>query len=115
MGIVPSRPRPMRTRHVVLQTPSESSDLRQLLSSQQSAPISPLSATLTKNRGVGGPPFDVSTFRCAFCIQARRLGLRREGTKVPGAGDVFVGRSDTPRQEISAPALHFSYNPPGCG
>ena len=75
----------MASRRAVILTPSRSSHPTQLLSRQQSAPISPLAATLmnlpasvankeltrslsllaatlTKNRGWGPPPCDVSAF-----------------------------------------------------
>src|SRR6266850_2044182 len=78
----------MASRCAVILTPSRSSHPTQLLSRQHSAPISPLAATLmdlptsvankgftrslsllaatlTKNRGVGAPPFDASTFNPA--------------------------------------------------
>src|SRR5713101_8320324 len=76
----------MLARQVVLLTSSESFHPSQLPSRQQStavnplaatlmdlpasvankrltAELSPLAATLTKNKGVEAPPFDVSTFR----------------------------------------------------
>jgi len=79
MGTLLSCPLPMRARQVVLLTPAKLSGQLQLLSRQHFVPVSslaatlmespasvankrltarlnPLPATLTKNRGVGGPP-----------------------------------------------------------
>src|SRR6267142_2566681 len=46
----------MRARQIVLLAPPKSPHLTQLLSCQRLAPVSPLAATLTKNRGVGALP-----------------------------------------------------------
>src|SRR6266581_9405804 len=46
----------MRPRPAVLPTPTSSSHLSPLLSRQQLPPLTPLAATLTKNRGVGAHP-----------------------------------------------------------
>ena len=129
MGIVPSCPRPMRTRHVVLQTPSKSSDLRQLLSSQQSAPISPLSATLMdppasvarkrlaaglsplsatlkKNRGGGGPAFR------RFDIQMRFLHPGPAFGPSAGRNQGSRCRRCICRAIRYAPARNFCARPP---
>src|SRR6266404_7126771 len=96
----------MRARQIVLLAPSESSHPGPLLSRQHFIPVSPLAATLmdspasvankrltarlnplaaalTKNRGVGAPPFDVSTFgpsdlqtRCSHPERSSRFGTR---------------------------------------
>src|SRR6266849_351170 len=51
MGTFLSCPLSMRARQVVLLAPPKSSHLRPLLSRQHLVPVSPLTATLTKNRG----------------------------------------------------------------
>src|SRR6266852_4237190 len=85
MGTLLSCPLPMRAHQVVLLALPKSSHPGPLLSRQHFLPVSPLAATLmdspasvaskrltaglsplaatlTKNRGVGAPPFDVPTF-----------------------------------------------------
>src|SRR6266481_3210632 len=68
----------MLARQVVLLTSSESFHPTQLLSRQRSTPVSPLTATLTKNRGRG--VLWLTSFLCLPTFRAGRGAVAAKGT-----------------------------------